>query len=170
MRGSIRQRSEGSWELRVFVGLDPLTGRRQYATKTVRAGKRAAQQELAAMIAGAKSTGPTASMTVGEALERWFEHAQKFAGVKNFWAEETAQWRRNNLPEPRDVSFTKIGGWDAIAYEVPAGAGTSSHIRGHWVQSETWIDLHLSITSDRPASESRTALVAFLETLDVSQK
>ncbi len=100
----------------------------------------------------------------------WFEHAQKFAGVKNFWAEETAQWRRNNLPEPRDVSFTKIGGWDAIAYEVPAGAGTSSHIRGHWVQSETWIDLHLSITSDRPASESRTALVAFLETLDVSQK
>jgi hypothetical protein len=26
MRGSVRQRTEGSWELRVFTGRDPLTG------------------------------------------------------------------------------------------------------------------------------------------------
>jgi hypothetical protein len=38
----MRQRSEGSWELRVFVGRDPLTGRRQYVTKTIKGGKREA--------------------------------------------------------------------------------------------------------------------------------
>jgi integrase len=76
MRGSMRQRSEGSWELRVFVGRDPLTGRRQYVTKTVRGGKREAQKALAALVAGPAPTGPAAAMTTGQMLERWFEQAE----------------------------------------------------------------------------------------------
>ena len=77
MRGSMRQRSEGSWELRVFVGLDPLTGRRQDVTKTIRGGKRDAQRALAALVSGpAPAAGPTATMTVRDMLNRWFEHAE----------------------------------------------------------------------------------------------
>jgi integrase len=76
MRGSMRQRSEGSWELRVFVGRDPLTGRRQYFTKTVRGGKREAQRALAALVAGPAPVGPAAAMTAGQMLEQWFEHAE----------------------------------------------------------------------------------------------
>jgi len=77
MRGSMRQRSEGSWELRVFVGRDPLTGRPQYLTKTVKGGKREAQRALAALVSGpAPASGPTAAMTVGEVLNRWLEHAE----------------------------------------------------------------------------------------------
>src|SRR4051794_19616778 len=76
MRGSMRQRSEGSWELRVFTGVDPLTGRRRYVTKTVKGGKRAAERELAALVSARESAAPTASMTVGEVLERWFDHAK----------------------------------------------------------------------------------------------
>jgi integrase len=76
VRGSLRQRSEGSWELRVFAGRDPLTARPQYVTKTFRGGKRAAERELAAMVSGREASAPTASMTVSEALERWFEHAE----------------------------------------------------------------------------------------------
>lgn len=34
--GSMRQRSSGSWELRVYIGVDPETRRRRYRTKTVR--------------------------------------------------------------------------------------------------------------------------------------
>src|SRR5438552_1552347 len=76
MRGSMRQRSEGSWELRVFVGRDALTGRRQYVTKTVRGGKREAQWALAALVSGpAPAAGPVAAMTTGQMLEKWFEHA-----------------------------------------------------------------------------------------------
>src|SRR5438874_4083684 len=75
MRGSIRQRNSGSWELRVFTGRDPLSGRRQYLTKTFRGGKRAAERELAAMASGAEASAPTAAMTVGTVLERWFERA-----------------------------------------------------------------------------------------------
>jgi hypothetical protein len=49
MRGPMRQRSEGFCELRVFVGRDPLTGRRQYVTKTFRGGKRRVDAELASV-------------------------------------------------------------------------------------------------------------------------
>ena len=59
----------------MFTGRDPLTGKRQYATKTFRGGKREAQRELAAMVSGPKAVAATASMTVGEVLERWLEHA-----------------------------------------------------------------------------------------------
>ncbi len=76
MRGSMRQRSEGSWELRVFVGRDPLTGRRKYLTKTVRGGKREAQRALAALVAGPAPVVSAATMTVGQMLEQWFEQAE----------------------------------------------------------------------------------------------
>ena len=35
MAGSIRQRGKQSWEVRAFVGKDPVTGKKQYATKTL---------------------------------------------------------------------------------------------------------------------------------------
>jgi len=44
--GHIRERSPGSYELRYFVGTDPATGRRKYATATVRGSQKAAEKEL----------------------------------------------------------------------------------------------------------------------------
>ncbi|MDO8392228.1 MAG: hypothetical protein Q7V57_17270 [Actinomycetota bacterium] len=43
MKGLIRQRGDG-WELRVYLGADPVTRKQRYATRTVRAGKREAQR------------------------------------------------------------------------------------------------------------------------------
>lgn len=75
MRGYMRQRGTG-WELRVFLGNDPGTGKKLYATKTVRGDKREAQRALAEMVAQA-SQGRLAvtKATVGELLEEWFSHA-----------------------------------------------------------------------------------------------
>ena len=38
MSGHTRQRGD-AWELRVYVGRDPVSGRERYATRTIRAGK-----------------------------------------------------------------------------------------------------------------------------------
>lgn len=76
MKGSIRQRSEGTWELRVFLGRDPVTGLKRYTSRTVIGGKRDAQRALAAMINQAPDAAPTKAMTVGDVLERWFDHAR----------------------------------------------------------------------------------------------
>jgi hypothetical protein len=57
MHGSIRQRSIGSYELRVFTGTDPATGKRCYRSKTVLGNRAEAERELAIMvvIVGARS-------------------------------------------------------------------------------------------------------------------
>lgn len=75
MRGSMRQRGR-SWELRVFLGLEPASGKKLYATKTVRAGKREAQQALAEMVThAADGRLSVARASVGELLEEWYARA-----------------------------------------------------------------------------------------------
>ena len=72
MRGFMRQRGS-SWELRVFLGDDPTTGKKQYATKTVRGGKRQAQLALAEMVThAAEGRLSVSKATVGALLEEWF--------------------------------------------------------------------------------------------------
>ena len=53
MKGFMRQRGD-SWELRVFLGLDPATGKQHDSSRSVRGGKREAQRVLAEMVAEAE--------------------------------------------------------------------------------------------------------------------
>ena len=48
MPGSMRQRGEESWQLRVHAGRDSITGRKQYVERTFRGNKREASKALAA--------------------------------------------------------------------------------------------------------------------------
>ena len=57
MKGFIRRRGE-AWELRVFLGVDPVTGRTRYANKSVRTGKREAQRMVAEMTASTPARAP----------------------------------------------------------------------------------------------------------------
>lgn len=74
MTGTIRQRSPGTWELRVSTGRDPLTGRYRTTTKTVRGTKTQAKAALGALVAEVargKHTGTSA--TLGTLLDTWLE-------------------------------------------------------------------------------------------------
>ena len=62
--GSMRQRGENSWNLRVYVGRDPVTGRKISIERTVRGSKREASKVLAAMV----RRGPTTCNRRGEEL------------------------------------------------------------------------------------------------------
>jgi integrase len=73
MKGSIRQRGTGSFELRVYVGTDPDTGRRRWVTRTVRGTRAEAQRQLAELSAHANiAPAVGARTTVGELLDQWF--------------------------------------------------------------------------------------------------
>ena len=77
MKGFMRQRGE-SWELRAYLGRDPVTGKKRYTTKTVRGGKREAQRTLAAMVTDAeRGLAPRTSATVADLLAAWFDQAAK---------------------------------------------------------------------------------------------
>jgi hypothetical protein len=103
-------------------------------------------------------------------ISGWFESDQGFSGIKQFWANETAAWKRGGLPDPRDVTFAQLGDWNAVLYEIDSPIGRNSHIRAHWVQAGTWIDIHLSLTADLPQKEIREKLQNVLQSISVAER
>ncbi|WP_162942049.1 tyrosine-type recombinase/integrase [Desertimonas flava] len=122
----MRQRGD-AWELRVYLGRDPVTDKQRYATRTVRAGKRAAQRALATMVTEAeRGLVVRTNSTVGELLEAWFDQA-----VRDFSPKTVKETRgfidRNLLPEIGDVPLTKLKASDLDRFyrqlQTSGGAG-----------------------------------------------
>lgn len=73
-RGSITQRSPGSYRLRYSLGRDP-SGKRKWGTATVRGTRKEAERELSRLLRSADTGEHVASerMTVGEWLVLWID-------------------------------------------------------------------------------------------------
>ena len=76
---SIRERPEGSgrWEVRVYAGRDPGTGRDRQVSRVVHGTQKAAQRlegKLAREVADADA--PPSSTTVSQLLDRWMAHLE----------------------------------------------------------------------------------------------
>jgi len=77
MNSSLRQRGPSSWELRVYDGVGPDSGRRRYATRTVRGSRHEAAAELE--VFAQQVTAPrrrALETTMGELFDRWYENAE----------------------------------------------------------------------------------------------
>lgn len=79
MAGSIRKRGKDSWELRIELGRDPVTGKRKFRYQSLHGNKREAEQALTDAL-HRRDTGndvaPT-KITVSEYLERWLRDYAK---------------------------------------------------------------------------------------------
>ena len=109
-------------------------------------------------------------LTHGLIISGWFESSNGYPGMDRYWQQQLAAWKNQNLPTPSGVSMQKIGNWDAVFYELPVPAGSSSHVRAHLVQSGTWIDVHVSVSSDNPTAPNRDRVEAFLRSLVVRER
>jgi integrase len=72
-RGTIKSRSPGSYRIRYSLGRDPVSGKRRFATATVRGTRRDAEKELVRLLRTVDTgehVDPT-RMTVGDWLELW---------------------------------------------------------------------------------------------------
>ncbi len=97
-----------SWQLRVYRGRDAVTGKKRWATRTVRGGKREAQRALSAMVAEAdRGTLARTDTTVGELLERWFDQAKEDFSPKTV-VETRGFLDRNLLPALGPVPLGKL--------------------------------------------------------------
>jgi integrase len=78
VRGHVREKGPGAWELVVYLGRDPLTGRKRQRSQTVRGGRRDAERALAKLV-GAVYDGRIAvgapAATLDELLDRWLDLA-----------------------------------------------------------------------------------------------
>ena len=73
MKGHLRQRGN-AWELRAYAGVDPVTNKQKYVTRTFRGGKREAQEALARLVVEVCGGGHGAQdATVGDVLRQWLE-------------------------------------------------------------------------------------------------
>jgi len=74
-RGTIMQRSFGSFRLRYSIGRDPVTGKRLRATTTIEGTRREAERELTRLLRAADTNQhvDTARMTVGQWLDHWID-------------------------------------------------------------------------------------------------
>ncbi len=77
MTGSMRPRGEGTWQLRVYVGRDPTTGRKRYTERTFHGGQREAGRALAALALEAERLTPRSAKegTMEALLDAWLAHA-----------------------------------------------------------------------------------------------
>ncbi len=83
--GTMRQRSEGTWELTVSAGRDASTGSYRRVIRTVRAStKRDAKAALSELEVEVRSgrVGPD-DVTLAELLERWMEHLRSKGRSEN---------------------------------------------------------------------------------------
>ena len=77
----MRKRDRGVYEIRVYLGRDTATGKKQYRSHTVRGTQREADQMCRVMVAEAEAaavaatsvSGPAGSETVGDWLDIWWE-------------------------------------------------------------------------------------------------
>jgi hypothetical protein len=98
----------------------------------------------------------------------WIEPASKFTSTRKIWEGDKIQWSINELPHPTDVIFKKIGGWDAVLYNMNIAERVHSNVRAHWIQESTWIDVHLSsLTAAKSPKQCRATLVRLLRQIQV---
>lgn len=77
MRGSMRERSPGYWQLRVYEGTDPVSGKKRYRTRAFRGGKREASRELTRLVAEVDGGVITPTRkNVGALLDEWLAHIE----------------------------------------------------------------------------------------------
>jgi integrase len=73
----MRERSPGHWELRAFVGRDPVTGKARQMTRTFHGTEKAAGKALSQLVSEVESgTFDRTSATLSQLLDKWLETAE----------------------------------------------------------------------------------------------
>lgn len=102
-------------------------------------------------------------------ISGWFEPAQKYTGAKAMMEKDMKSLAGTTMPPPKDISYMNVGNWDAVMYDHVYPGQLNSHVRAHWLQAGTWIDVHISITSRASSSENRKEMLDLLKAIQVKE-
>jgi hypothetical protein len=103
----------------------------------------------------------------------WLEPARKIADVKQTlqtsWREESAHLNTVGM-EPSAVEVGETDDWATIAYQIANKHGSTVHFRANRIVADTWIDLHLSVTSEATAADNRVLVAQILKSMTIRVK
>lgn len=113
MRGSKRKRSPGVWELRVYTGRDPVTGRPRQKSRTFKGTKTEADTELAKLISEASAGRFAATdVTVGQLLDKYIDHLER-KGLSPKTLHNYRRYVENTIrPAIGAKPIRKLSAWD----------------------------------------------------------
>jgi len=77
MRGTKRKRREGVWEVRAYLGRDPLTGKPRQISKTVHGSAKAADEALRDLIEKQAPRADGMGASFGQLLDRWLIECER---------------------------------------------------------------------------------------------
>lgn len=138
------------WELRVYAGRDPLTGKSRYVSKSFRGGKRAATNELSRLVAEIDDGEVSAEQSINGLLSAHIEHleargreARTIEGYRSI-ARMVAKDRIGNRqiadvgPKDFDDFYARLARRELSAgtiqrYHSLLGAATQQAMRWGWI-------------------------------------
>lgn len=134
MRGTKRKRREGVWEVRVYLGRDPVTGQPKQLSRTVHGGAREADDVLRELIAkhsGASSDG--LGVTFGQLLDRWLDECERLDRSPTTLRTYRAQIELTIRPALGKVKLNKLSArqLDELYGEMKEKGKSAKTIRNH---------------------------------------
>jgi len=142
MRGSVRQKGEGRWQVRVSLGRDPVSGRYRTIAREVRGRKRDAELVAAKLVAeverGAYRDQEVSRHSVADLLEDWLAHIEAQGRAASTLTRYRSVISVNIVPRLGDVQITKLGPAQIDSYYSQlrkAGLGTLSIRKNHTILS-----------------------------------
>jgi len=166
MRGTVRERQPGVWEVRVYVGRDPVTNAPRQVSRTVRGGKRAAQSKVAELVAEAKQGrlgGTDASVAL--LLERHLEALARKGSSASYLYRVRGLVDGKIRPTLGAKTVRKLTAWDLdnfYAGLADEGLSASSIRQAHAVLSGAlgqavkwgWVPLNVAKAASPPVVRS----------------
>jgi integrase len=129
MKGTIRERSKGVWELRVYTGRDPITKRPRQVSRTFHGGKRDANTELAKMVteqADGRRGGTNCTLEV--LLDAWLAEAKTRISPVSYAVYEDSV-NRIKTTDIVLVRLNRLGPHDVDqCYSTLREGGTTDHV------------------------------------------
>lgn len=142
MRGSLRQKGEGHWQVRVSLGRDPVTGRYRTIAREVRGRKRDAELVAAKLVAeverGAYRDQQVSRHSVADLLGHWMAHIEAQGRAASTLTRYRSVISANIVPRLGDIQITRLGPAQLDTFYGrfrKAGLGTLSIRKNHTILS-----------------------------------
>jgi integrase len=108
--GTMRERSPGHWELRAFIGRDPVTCKVRQTTRTFHGTEKGAGKALSQLVSEVEAgTFNRTSATVGQLLDKWLEAAETNQRPRTLY-ENKRKIEGRIRPKLGGVPLNKLGG------------------------------------------------------------
>ena len=101
----------------------------------------------------------------------WFEPARLYPGpVEASLRGEFAALVKAGFAAPTNIEKQRIGAFEAVVYDVKLPVGDAAHVRATYLDKDTWIDLHVSVSSKRSPAVLRAEVVELVRRLAVQPR